>query len=183
MSSQERCCGVHSTVPENRNFILRYGGSNVAAPQRRGRKSTTGTFLWLPPLGDGGGRKCSGNGAVKFTAPFPRTEILFSVTVAAIMLHRDGEGKSRPQERSCGGHRLVPEEKDDVLRNGVVICTAPFLRTGNPFSITVPAITLHHDGEPTKQKTGTGKGENRKSAGEWATTEQNKNCEVGVFGK
>ncbi|KFZ01682.1 hypothetical protein V501_09868 [Pseudogymnoascus sp. VKM F-4519 (FW-2642)] len=91
-----------------------------------------------------------GNGAVVFTAPFPRSEFHFSVTVAAMVLHRDGEVEIRPQERSCGQHRLVPEEKNGVLRNGVVIFTAPFLRTGNPFSVTVPAITLHRDGEPTK---------------------------------
>ena len=95
-----------------------------------------------------------------FTAPFLRTEFHFSITVAAMVLHRDGEVEVRPQERSCGGHRLVPEEEDGVLRNGVVVVTAPFLGTGNSFSVTVAAITLHRDGEPTKgrQERGRGKG-------------------------
>lgn len=78
-----------------------------------------------------------------FTAPFPRTQISFSVTVVATMLHSDGEMGGQAQERPCDCHHLVTEEKEGVLRDGVVNTTAPFLRTGNPFSVTVAVITLH----------------------------------------
>jgi hypothetical protein len=59
--------------------------------------------------------------------------------------------------------------------HGAVQITTPFLRTSNPFSITVAVITLHRDGEPTKQKTGTGKGENRNSAGRVPVNGQRQN--------
>lgn len=46
----------------------------------------------------------------------------------------------------------MTEVVEGVLKNGEVMCTAPFLGTGNPFSVTVAARTLHRDGEPTKER-------------------------------
>lgn len=69
-------------------------------------------------------------------------------------LQSDGGKRGGGEERWITLHCRATEEGEEVLRNGAVVLTTPFLRTENPSSVTVAAMVLHCDGEGGGSTTG-----------------------------